>query len=220
MEALVLEGEMGAASKNPRIRLRPFSGESMDDYATVLEGSEMGRLVMSAPDWQEAVTEGLSSPYRLAYLVYLSDSGEIAGRCDARGIGNDRWELGIDLLETGRRKGLEAETLSTLMDTLMLERGQHAFLMRIAPDQAASIRLARSLGGYPAGISRSPLITDKEREATFEKTHAWFADKVDPALAEEFGVEPKSLITHVLIFNIDWDGVCEKDERVTEAPGQ
>ena len=87
----------------------------MGDYATVLEGSEMGRLVMSAPDWREAVTEGLSSPYRLAYLVYLADSGEVAGRCDVRGIGNDRWELGIVLLDTVRGMRLEAETLDVTM---------------------------------------------------------------------------------------------------------
>lgn len=79
--------------------------------------------------------------------------------------------------------------------------GVTEYRVRIEPSNLASRRLFEKLGAVPAGVSEFWL-HDKELQKQFEEENLSAIDENLTALAERFGVAPRTLLSHVLEYRL------------------
>ena len=98
-------------------------------------------------------------PWLLRAIV-ISETGTMCGRIgfhsepgpeDLREVAPDGVELGYAIGEPFRRQGYAKEAALTLMSWAFETHDQRAFVLSIAPDNVASLALARSLGFREVG---------------------------------------------------------------------
>lgn len=130
---------------------------------------------------------------------------EYIGYCGIKNISSERWEIAIELLEAWKRKGIGFLSIQKLLDAASERCGVREFRVRIDSDNYASQGLFEKLGAVPNGISEF-LIHDEETIRECEDENMECIDERLEAVAEKFGVEPRSLLSHVLEYKLVWEG--------------
>ena len=82
------------------------------------------------------------------------------------------------------------------------------FIAAVESDNHISQRLMYKLGGVPGGIRKS-IYLEKESVKDFEKDNIELLDSRIIQVAENFGVEPVKLLSHVLLFDISLDSLTK-----------
>ncbi len=78
------------------------------------------------------------------------------GPPDLRDVAADGVEMGYAIAPSWRRQGLAREAALALMKWALETHGQRCFILSIAPDNAASLALARSMGFTEIGSHIDP----------------------------------------------------------------
>lgn len=134
--------------------------------------------------------------------IFLADCNEFIGYCGVNNINDAEWDLAIELTKEYQNKGYGYRAMRCLMDGLRAETGERHFKVRVDPDNIASQSLMRKLGFKPAGITTF-LIKEERDLAQLEEANSQCMDERLMQLAEEFGVEPRKLLSHVLVYEIE-----------------
>lgn len=101
-------------------------------------------------------------------------------------------------------EGYASSAASALVDALKVLPECPRVIVRTHADNAASIKVARKIGGIPFGIDTTLAVSllGEERIAELAREDGeLLTDKVR-VLASEFHIEPEQLLTHVLVFKI------------------
>ena len=81
--------------------------------------------------------------------------------------------------------------------------GKDEYRVKIDPVNYASQSLFIKLGAVPQGIVKY-LLRDEEGIRSFEEENIDEIDDKLVAVAQQFGVEPKKLLSHVLEYELKW----------------
>ena len=133
--------------------------------------------------------------------IYLIDTDEYIGYCGINNIEEEPWDLAIELLEQYQHLGYGYRAMACFMNCMKAEIGETHFKVRVDPDNVGSQKLMKKLGFKPAGITTYYIYDEKELKE-YEEDNIEFIDERLIRLAQEFQVEPKQLLSHILVYEI------------------
>lgn len=192
----------GTFTRTARLVLRrPDRGDLLAYVRTFPDGLRREYLREDdSGEWlRSSYWEDVSSEASLFCTIVDGASGGVCGFCSIEKLAEDPSEIGIRLLPEWRGRGLGTEAVSALMHGVELVAGPTEFVAEIDSDNKASQRLFRRLGFVPAGVD-TPIFKDPEFLTAFEESHLGLIDDHLRALADEFAVEPRTLLSHALVF--------------------
>ena len=134
--------------------------------------------------------------------IYSSISGAFTGYCGINDIYNSDMELAVEILKTHQRQGYAYNGLRAFMDAIKTEIGNPHFIVKVDPGNHASQRLMNKLGFKPAGIDTFLPFDEGQLNKIEEESLDQITDDLI-SLAEVFGVEPRKLLTHVLVYEVN-----------------
>lgn len=193
----------GVFARTKRLVLRAPTRDDLPAYIeTFIKGlrEEYLRDDKSGARLRERYWEDVSSESSLFCTVV--EGREVYGFCSIENLDEDPSEIGVRLLPPYRGRGIGTEAVRALMQKVQRVAEPTAFVAKIDSDNTASQRLFRKLGFVPAGVD-TPIFRDPEFLQRFEESHLGLIDDGIRALAEEFGVKPRTLLSHALVFRFD-----------------
>lgn len=134
--------------------------------------------------------------------IYDVDTDDYMGYCGINNVNTEEWELAVELLKEYQGRGYGYRVMTTFMNCIKAETGCGHFITRVDPENTASQKLMKKLGFQPAGIT-TLIIKDEKKLAEFEEEGMERLDGRMKDLAVEFDVEPRKLLSHVLVYKID-----------------
>ena len=145
---------------------------------------------------------------RITYAIMTDDIIDFCGYCAVKNIYEEKPEIEIELFSRYRSKGIGYQALSNMMTGLIKQHSISCFIATVAPDNHVSQGLMYKLGGVPAGIRKSiPADIPEKYIQEYERIYLGSLNNVIIKAAENFGVEPKTLLSHRLIFSISADSL-------------
>ncbi|WP_293825915.1 GNAT family N-acetyltransferase [uncultured Parolsenella sp.] len=146
--------------------------------------------------------EGVQGESSLHCSICARENGEFMGYCCVEDLNGQDAEVGINLLERFQARGFGPETIVAFMDAFQRVAGPSSFIAKIDPENLNSQKMFRRLGFLPGGID-TVFIKDPDMLRQFEEMRLGELGGVPErlrALAKEFGVEPRKLLSHALVF--------------------
>ncbi len=147
--------------------------------------------------WSDVVSDG-----SLFCTIVDITSHKRLGFCCIEELVEDELEVGISLLPQWRGKGFGKEAIQAFMCGVERVAGPRPFIAKIDARNVASQCLFRGLGFVPAGVD-TPIFSDPKLLALIEEQGLCLIDDRLRVLAQEFGVEARTLLSHVLVFRRD-----------------
>ncbi|WP_195837783.1 GNAT family N-acetyltransferase [Olsenella porci] len=170
-----------------------------------LEEGEKGQELREGY-WSDVMSEGS------LFCTIVDDAcHERAGFCCIEDLADEDPEIGVRLLPEWRGRGVGADAVRALMRGVERVSGPQAFVAKIDSGNVASQRLFSGLGFAPVGVD-APIFSDPSLLALIEENSLGLIDDRLRALAKELGVEPRTLLSHALVFR------REPDARGTDGP--
>lgn len=189
--------------KDAYISLVPITTEALaEEYFKVrLENADFPSLYGDEEGKKGEIKEVLED--RTFYCgIFSQKSGAFIGYCGINNIYSKELEIAVAVLKKYQRNGYGFQSLNALMKTLNKETGISHFISKIDPENKASRQLMLKLGFKPAGIDTF-LIDDEEKLRVLEEENLEYLTEDLEILAGEFNVEPRKLLSHVLVYSID-----------------
>ena len=182
------------------VLLRPYEQRDLAGMAEVMAQKAPWQIESDERD-VNLLGRSLAEEGRILRVVCEVGSGEFVGYCDVHGGKAEVWEVGIELLERWWGRGAGTAAMRAFLAELERDYGRTRFLAKIMPDNVASLRLFRRLGARPLRVERSPFLPSNEAARAFAEQYGE-PDGWVVALADLFGVEPASVITGALVFEV------------------
>lgn len=191
----------GIFAKTERLVLRAPIDDDLNRYIDAFGGPYpiLAREYRIDERLRNFYWEGVKGPHSLYCSICLRESSAFCGYCAVEKLSLEPTELSINLLGEFQAKGIGPEAISALMRVFEEVSGRHFFKVRIEAENENSQRMFRRLGFVPAGIDTF-IIKDPDELERFEDARLDSIDDSICALADEFGVEPRKLLSHVLVF--------------------
>ena len=148
--------------------------------------------------WKESV-KGEAS---LCCSICMKDGGDFVGYCSVEKLSKRPLEVGINLLPEFQAHGFGPEAIIAFMESIQKAAGPMDFVAVIEPENVNSQKMFRRLGFKPERIA-TLFIKDPDDLRCFEDMRLQGLGEIPEGLldlAEEFGVEPRRLLSHVLVF--------------------
>lgn len=149
--------------------------------------------------WEDMFMEG-----RIPYAIIQAENREFCGYCAIKNIKQDKPEIEIELLEKFRGCEIGYAALCSLIYTIVERHGIREFTYYTDSDNYASQGLVSKVGGKPHGLKRFFFLREDETEKFEEENMDMIDDKLKE-VATSFEVEPRKLLSHVLVHTIDID---------------
>ena len=138
-----------------------------------------------------------------ALMLTISKDGSYVGYCGIKSTAEENWEIAIELLPQWVNQGIGYQAITAMIDAIATRLGVSSFRVRIDPGNRASQKLFEKLGAQPNGVSEF-LIHDQAALEKVEEDNLHFIDENLIALAAQFDVEPRKLLSHVLEYTLTY----------------
>ena len=136
-----------------------------------------------------------------ALMMTIVKDGIYVGYCGIKSTAQAPWEIAIELLPHWTNQGIGYQAIAAMMEAITMRLGVSEFRVRIDPGNQASQKLFEKLGAQPNGISEF-LIHDQDALKKVEEDNLHLINEDLIALAARFGVEPRTLLSHVLEYTL------------------
>ena len=192
---------------NDRVHLVPYCNQLFEDHLRLRMA-----LYPAITKFTTATTSDVAF-YRktqaedeagVTLAILDNETDEFVGEVMVHDFDAEPWELGWDVLPERQGEGYASSAASALVDALKVLSECPGVIVRTHADNAASIKVARKIGGIPFGIDTTLAVrlSGEDRIAELAREGGeLLTDKVR-VLASESHVEPEQLLTHVLVFKI------------------
>ncbi len=187
--------------EDDRIKLIAFSDAYKDLYIDMLESEEKTRIYRNL-NTRDTLFKSCVSPVSLHYAVCNKVNGKYMGYVAINDIKKSVWEVSVELLEEYRYQGFGGEALRLMLDRVSEISGETIFRCRVYPDNYASQAMFKKLGAKQNGIFEHILCGSDIKQ--FEEDNLKLIDENIVKVAEEFRVEPRKLLSHVLEYIVEW----------------
>ena len=205
LSAMLFFDESGVLACTERLVLRAPVDEDklkyVDTFGSIhpLLAAEYRRnAALMQSYWEESV-KGEAS---LCCSICMKDGGDFVGYCSVEKLSKRPLEVGINLLPEFQAHGFGPEAISVFMESIQRAAGPMDFIALIEPENVNSQKMFRRLGFKPERIA-TLFIKDPDDLRRFEDMRLQGLGEIPEGLldlAEEFGVEPRKLLSHVLVF--------------------
>lgn len=136
-------------------------------------------------------------------MLSIDKNGVYVGYCGIQDLSKGIWEISIELFPANTHQGIGFAAISEMLNALRDRLGVLKYRVRIEPTNHASQRLFEKLGAIPNGISELYL-HDREDLEQLENDSLHLIDDALIRVAEKFAVEPRTLLSHVLEYQLTW----------------
>lgn len=199
--------EDGMLTRTERLVLRRPVDDDMCEYIdTIVEDKPFLEDYKDPGERGETLRNGywdsVISGESLFATICLEGNGAFIGYCSVEEPEVEPFELGINLRKKFQKQGFGPEAIVGFMSAIQAATGPKPFVAKIDVKNRNSQVMFRRLGFEPAGIDPF-LIKDPKLLEDFESKYLDFIDDGMRELAAEFGVEPRKLLSHVLVFRKD-----------------
>ena len=138
-----------------------------------------------------------------ALMMTITKNKEYIGYCGIKDTTKDTWEIAIELLPEWTGKGIGTAAITAMLNEIGIRLHVTSFCIKIDPDNVASQKLFERLGAIPNGLDT--IFLHKEEDLLrCEEDNLHLIDDRLTALASKFGVEPRKLLSHVLVYSLKW----------------
>lgn len=205
LSAMMFFDESGVLTCTERLVLRAPVDEDklkyIDTFGSIhpLLAAEYRRnAALMQSYWEESV-KGEAS---LCCSICMKDGGDFVGYCSVEKLSKRPLEVGINLLPEFQAHGFDPEAISVFMESIQRAAGPMDFIALIEPENVNSQKIFRRLGFKPERIA-TLFIKEPDDLRRFEDMRLQGLGEIPEGLldlAEKFGVEPRKLLSHVLVF--------------------
>jgi RimJ/RimL family protein N-acetyltransferase len=196
------------AKTTPNIILRTVDEADSDNYVKLQKEVRIVNYKHDDDDIYAQTGTSIINEYSLAYTIVTEDTGDFCGYCAVKDIHAEKPEIVIELLKRYRGKGIGFKALSLLMTEAGERYKISCFTAAVEPDNRISQKLMRKLGGVPNGVRKSIYLDEEDIEG-FEADNTGLLDSSILQLAKDFGVQPSTLLSHALLFDIPLDSLSK-----------
>lgn len=147
---------------NDRVHLVPYCDQLFEDHLRLRM-----TLYPAITKFMAATTSDVTS-YRkmqvedeagVTLAILDNETDEFVGEVMAHDFDAEPWELGWDVLPERQGEGYASSAASALVDALKALPECPGAIVRTHADNAASIKVARKIGGIPFGIDTTPAVS-------------------------------------------------------------
>lgn len=194
----------GVLARTERLVLRCPMDEDMMKYIDAFGGPcpLLAREYRRNEELRTDYWRGVQGEDSLYCSICTKETGEFVGHCAIERLKRPHPEIAINLLEGFQARGFGPEAVQAFMEAFENVVGAVPFIAKIDPQNACSQKMFRRLGFVPWGIDtlfiNDPAILEGLEEEQLEELGGIPEELC--SLAEEFGVEPRKLLSHVLVF--------------------
>lgn len=138
-----------------------------------------------------------------ALMMTITKDEEYLGYCGIKDTTKNAWEIAIELLPERTGRGIGTVAITAMLNEIKTRLNVTSFCVKIDPDNTASQKLFERLGAIPNGLAT--IFLHKEEDLLrCEEDNLHLIDDRLTALANKFGVEPRKLLSHVLVYSLKW----------------
>lgn len=197
--------ESGVLARTERLVLRAPADEDAPKYIDAfgnvnpLLAAEYRRNASLMQSYWE---EGIKGEASLCCSICMKDGGDFVGYCSVEKLSKRPLEVGINLLPELQAHGFGPEAISAFTESIQRAAGPMDFIAVIEPENVNSQKMFRWLGFKPERIV-TLFIKDPDDLRRFEDMRLQGLGEIPEGLldlAEEFDVQPRKLLSHVLVF--------------------
>lgn len=194
----------GVLARTERLVLRRPIGEDVMKYIDAFGGPcpLLAREYRRNEELRADYWKGVQGEDSLYCTICAKETGEFLGYCAIERLKRQCPEIAINLLEHFQSRGLGPEAVLAFMGAFWRVAGVTPFIAKIDPQNIGSQKMFRRLGFVPWGIDthfiNDPAILEGFEEERLEELGGISEELC--SLAEEFDVEPRKLLSHVLVF--------------------
>lgn len=187
------------------IKLRPMSkGQDCGNYIRLQKEVSPFRHMFDDKDFCDKSWNDMFAEGRVPYAITETGCEDFCGYCAIKNIKKDKPEIEIELLEQFRGCGIGYAALCNLIQTIVGENGVRNFTYCTDPDNYASQALVSKIGGKPDGLKRFFFLRENEVKKFEEENMGMIDDRLEK-VALLFCVEPRKLLSHILVYTIAID---------------
>lgn len=188
---------------DPRILLRRIGECDRGGFLAVRREYTVMPFLLRERAYTDMIWNDQRSAAALMCSVLEQRTKAYIGYCGIKNTAEEMWEITIELLKAYTGQGIGYLAVSKLLDAIALRCGVTRFRVRIDSDNYASQGLFEKLGAAPNGVSRL-MVYDEQAVRACEEENLQCMDKRLLAVAKKFGVTPRTLLSHVLEYRLDW----------------
>ena len=204
LESFIFFNADGVLARTERLMLRRPIDEDVMGYIDAF-GGPCPLLAHEYRRNEELRTDywkGVKGEDSLYCSICAKENGEFMGYCAVERLKRLDSEIAINLLERFQARGFGPEAVLAFMETFRKVTGPVPFVAKIDPQNFGSQKMFRRLGFEPWGVD-TLFIKDPDLLARLEEERIEELGGIPEnlcSLAKEFDVEPRRLLSHVLVF--------------------
>lgn len=183
------------------IRLRPTVDADRPEFVRLVSQTMNPLIKRSVPHAAEDMVATYWKTRKVSRTIVSTANGAFCGYCNLRFEEPERPEIGIELIESCRGRGIGPLALRMLIEEQQGRHGVNWYRAVVAGNNHASVAMMRKLNAVPDGMCLTPWLDD-ELAHTIEERHEGNVDDAMRATADWFGVDPTKLLTHRLLFRV------------------
>ena len=183
------------------IKLRPTVDVDRPDFVRLVSQTMEPIISKSVPNAAEEMAATYWETPKVSQTIVSADDDRFCGYCNLHFDEPGRPEIGIELVEKCRGRGLEPRALRTLIREQEGRHGVDWYRATVSGDNYASVSMMRRLGASPDGLCLVPWL-DEELAASLEPLLMDIVDDRMRVAADWFGVASEKLLTHRLLFRV------------------
>lgn len=181
------------------IKLRKLKASDKEAYVKLENEVWVNKKMLQDEEHNDRLWKGMFSDNEIHYAVLMEN--QICGFVSVMKIDKEVQELGVELFETYRHKGIGYSALVQLLEICKKEYNIKKLQSKVYADNYPSILLMRKIGGTPSGIIQNVCINEKAQLEFQEENKELISGNVRE-VARLFNVKPELLLSHLLIFSI------------------
>lgn len=193
------EKSMETFAESARIRLCKHVEADRTLYIKLQKENTIMPRAFNTDGYEDMLWDDMTEEKAFYTAIRRKEDNAYIGYCGIKNIHKDEMELAIELLKEYHHKGYGSEALRLFMETVYESAGIKTFKALVDGENVASQAMCERIGGLPSGITEH-MLHDQQYMLKYEEEYANEITEQLRDVACKFGVEPKKLLTHVLVY--------------------
>lgn len=135
-------------------------------------------------------------------IITEAQNGQPIGYLGIKDTSAALWEIAIELDEKFTRQGFGSRSIRLYLNEIQRITGRTEFKAMVEVDNLPSQKCFERVGAELVGLCDSVVLKTEEEKARFEERNLALIDAHMTSLAERLGVEPRTLLSHVLEYRL------------------
>ena len=185
------------------IAIRPITPEDEEVYRSIrMQYSLIYKSAYYvAKENKKSLFMSETAPPEVFYCM-IEKNGTPIGYLGIKDTSADLWEIAIELDAEYTRQGLGPQSIRLYLNEIQRITGKREFKAKVEVDNGPSQKCFERLGAELVGLCGSVVLKTDEEKRRFEEKNLDLIDESIIELADRLGVEPRTLLSHVLDYRL------------------